>query len=136
RTLLQSRMQIGMEKYPHQFPNIDQMVFEPNAEDSELFFTNLFSFSARHRVCQLAYRNTLADLRKRADVLRPMLSAHGIGLRDEIINDRHRSLLDGLDVAPRMTETTARLRRALDDVDQVVSRRRARRSTGKFKSVG
>jgi predicted acylesterase/phospholipase RssA len=125
RTLLQSRMQIGMEKYPHQFPDIDQLVFEPNATDSELFFTNLFSFSSRHRVCQLAYRNTLADLRKRADVLKPMLAAHGIRYRDEIVNARHRSILDGLDVAPRMTETTARLRRALDDVDQVVSRRRA-----------
>ncbi|MEP6907880.1 MAG: patatin-like phospholipase family protein [Pseudoxanthomonas sp.] len=137
RTLLQSRMQIGMEKYPHQFPNIDQLVFEPNAEDSELFFTNLFSFSARHRVCQLAYRNTLADLRKRADVLRPMLAAHGIGLRDEIINDRNRSLLDGLDVAPRMTETTARLRRALDDVDQIVARRRrAKHITRKLKATG
>jgi predicted acylesterase/phospholipase RssA len=126
RTLLQSRMQIGMEKYPHQFPNIDQLVFEPNANDSELFFTNLFSFSSRHRVCQLAYRNTLADLRLRADVLRPMLAAHGIRLRDEIIGDRHRSFLDGLDVPPRMTETTARLRRALDDVDQVIAQRRAR----------
>lgn len=126
RTLLQSRMQIGMEKYPHRFPNIDQLVFEPNASDSELFFTNLFSFSSRHRVCQLAYRNTLADLRLRADVLRPMLAAHGIRLRDEIINDRHRSILDGLDVPPRMTETTARLRRALDDVDQVIAKRRAK----------
>ena len=135
RTLLQSRMQIGMEKYPHQFPNIDQLVFEPNANDSELFFTNLFSFSARHRVCQLAYRNTLADLRKRADVLRPILAVHGISLRDEVINDPHRSLLAGLDVVPRMTETTARLRRALDDVDQVVAKRRARRSTHRLASV-
>jgi predicted acylesterase/phospholipase RssA len=124
RTLLQSRMQIGMEKYPHQFPNIDQLVFEPNASDSELFFTNLFSFSSRHRVCQLAYRNTLTDLRLRADVLRPMLAAHGIRLREEIIGDRHRSILDGLGVPPRMTETTARLRRALDDVDQVIAQRR------------
>jgi NTE family protein len=136
RTLLQSRMQIGMEKYPHQFPNIDQLVFEPNSEDSELFFTNLFSFSARHRVCQLAYRNTLADLRKRAGVLRPLLAAHGIGLRDEIINDGHRSLLDGLDLPPRMTDTTARLRRALDDVDQVVARRRARPATRRLESAG
>ena len=136
RTLLQSRMQIGMEKYPHQFPNIDQLVFEPNAEDSELFFTNLFSFSARHRVCQLAYRNTLADLRKRAGVLRPLLAAHGIELRDEIINDRHRSLLDGLDIPPRMTDTTARLRRALDDVDQVVARRRARPAIRRLESAG
>ena len=134
RTLLQSRMQIGMEKYPHQFPNIDQLVFEPNAEDSELFFTNLFSFSARHRVCQLAYTNTLADLRTRADVLAPMLSAHGISLRKDIINDRHRSLLDGLDVVPRMTETTARLRRALDDVDRLVVSRRGGRTPRRLQS--
>ncbi len=134
RTLLQSRMQIGMEKYPHQFPNIDQLVFEPNAVDSELFFTNLFSFSARHRVCQLAYTNTLADLRKRAAVLAPMLSAHGISLRKNIINDRHRSLLDGLDAVPRMTETTARLRRALDDVDQLVVSHSGRRRPGTLKS--
>ncbi|MET0582965.1 MAG: lectin subunit beta, partial [Pseudoxanthomonas sp.] len=77
-----------------------------------------------------------ADLRKRADVLRPMLAAHGIGLRDEIINDRNRSLLTGLDVAPRMTETTARLRRALDDVDQVVAKRRVRRIPRRLKSAG
>ncbi|MGH8027167.1 MAG: patatin-like phospholipase family protein, partial [Pseudoxanthomonas sp.] len=59
-----------------------------------------------------------------------------ISLRDEIINDRHRSLLDGLDVAPRMTETTARLRRALDDVDQVVAKRRVRRTPRRLKSTG
>ena len=81
------------------------------------------------RVCQLAYRNTLADLRKRARVLRPILAAHGISLRDEVINDPHRSLLAGLDVVPRMTETTARLRRALDDVDQVIAKRRASRGS-------
>lgn len=124
RTLLQSRMQIGMEKYPRQYPDIDQLVFEPNSHDSELFFTNLFSFSSRHRVCQLAYRNTLDDLRKRASLLRPMLAAHGIGLRDDIINDRQRSILDGLGVQPRMTDTTARLRRALDDVDRLLAHRR------------
>lgn len=127
RTMLQSRMEIGLAKYAQQYPDVDQLVFEPNADDSELFFTNLFSFSSRHRVCQLAYRNTLADLRRRADALRPLLAAHGIRLRDEILDDPRRSILDGLDVPPRMTETTARLRRALDDVDQVVAAQRARR---------
>lgn len=127
RTMLQSRMEIGLAKYAQQYPDVDQLVFEPNSDDGELFFTNLFSFSSRHRVCQLAYRNTLDDLRKRADTLRPLLAAHGIRLRDEILDDTRRSILDGLDVPPRMTETTARLRRALDDVDQVVAAQRAGR---------
>lgn len=127
RTLLQSRMQIGMEKYPHQFPNIDQLVFEPNAQDGELFFTNLFSFAARHRICELAYRNTLADLRTHAKILRPMLGAHGIALREDIVNDRQRSILDGLESVGRMTDATARLRRSLDDVERLVSSRNGRR---------
>ena len=131
RTMLQSRMQIGMEKYPHLYPDIDQLVFEPNAGDSELFFTNLFSFSARQRVCELAYRNTLADLRARAAELRPVLAAHGIRLREEILADEGRSILDSLPPPPpRSTETTARLRRALDDADRLVDgARKPRRRT-------
>ncbi|TDK28339.1 lectin subunit beta [Luteimonas aestuarii] len=125
RTLLQSRMQIGMEKYPRQYPDIDQLVFEPNAGDSELFFTNLFSFSARQRVCELAYRNTLADLRKRADDLAPVFAAHGIRLRHEVLAARNRGLAASLATPPpRSTETTARLRRALDDTDALLARKR------------
>ncbi|MCR6661591.1 MAG: patatin-like phospholipase family protein [Luteimonas sp.] len=124
RTMLQSRMQIGMEKYPHQYPDVDQLVFEPNAGDSELFFTNLFSFSARARVCELAYRNTLADLRKRAHELEPVFAAHGIRLRQDVLADRHRGIATSLSSPPpRSTETTARLRRALDDTDALVARR-------------
>src|SRR3546814_14694523 len=52
RTLLQSRMHVGLARYAQQYPGIDQMVFEPNAHDSELFHTNAFSFAARRRVCQ------------------------------------------------------------------------------------
>lgn len=124
RTLLQSRMQIGMEQYPRQYPDIDQLVFEPNADDSELFFTNLFSFSARQRVCELAYRNTLADLRLRADALAPVFAAHGIRLRRDVLSANSGSLAASLQApAPRSTDTTARLRRALDDADVLLGRR-------------
>jgi hypothetical protein len=124
RTLLQSRMQVGLARYAQQYPDTDQLVFEPNPNDGELFFTNVFSFAARRRVCQIAYRNTLADLRLRAGVLRPMLAAYGITLRNDIIEDERRSILDGLDTPPRATETTARLRRALDEVDHLVAKRK------------
>ena len=103
-------------------------MFEPNAGDGELFFSNAFSFSARRRICQLAYRNTLDDLRERAEALRPMLAAHGIRLRDEILDDAQRTVLTGLSTPPpRSTETTARLRRALDDTEHLVAARKARR---------
>jgi predicted acylesterase/phospholipase RssA len=129
RTLLQSRMQVGLARYAQQYPDIDQMVFEPNAHDGELFHTNAFSFAARRRVCQLAWRNTIDDLRRRADDLRPVLAANGIRLRDELLDDEHRTLLDGLAAPPpRSTETTARLRRALDATERVIARRKAART--------
>jgi hypothetical protein len=125
RTLLQSRMQVGLQRYANTYPNIDQLVFEPNSDDGELFFTNVFSFAARRRVCELAYRNTLEDLRKRATELRPVLEAHGLSLRDDVLADDTRSILDGLPKQPRATETTARLRRALDDVEHVIAEQKA-----------
>jgi predicted acylesterase/phospholipase RssA len=124
RTLLQSRMQVGLQRYAQTYPNIDQLVFEPNGDDGELFFTNVFSFAARRRVCGIAYRNTLDDLRKRRDVLRPILDAHGLSLREEILADTTRTIVDGLPHQPRATETTARLRRALDEVDHLLADRR------------
>jgi predicted acylesterase/phospholipase RssA len=132
RTLLQSRMQVGLAKYAQQYPGIDQLVFEPNARDGELFFANAFSFAARRRICELAWRNTIDDLRERADALRPLLAQHGIRLRDELLVDPDRTLLSGLDPSPvRDTETTARLRRALDETAHVVAAGKPKRATAR-----
>ncbi|TCT23188.1 patatin-like phospholipase family protein [Thermomonas haemolytica] len=123
RTMLQSRMQVGLARYPQQYPGIDQLVFEPNAGDRELFYTNIFSFSARRRISQLAYRNTLADLRRRRAQLEPLLARHGIRLREDVIADRPRSIVAHLPHARRATATTARLARTLDDLEHDLRRR-------------
>ena len=125
RTMLQSRMQVGLARYAQQYPDIDQLVFEPNAADRELFYTNVFSFAARRRISQLAYRNTLADLRNRRHVLEPVLARHGITLREDVIADRPRSILAHLPPAGRSTETTAILGRALDDIEYSLRHQRA-----------
>jgi predicted acylesterase/phospholipase RssA len=124
RTLLQSRMQVGLARYVQQYPNVDQLVFEPNETDGDLFFTNAFSFASRRRVCQLGYRNALDDLRKRREALAPVLAAHGLSLRAGVLDDANRTVLSALPPAPpRSTETTARLRRALDDAERLVAQR-------------
>lgn len=129
RTMLQSRMQVGLARYAQQYPGVDQLVFEPNAHDGALFFANAFSFRARQAICALAYRNTLDDLAARADTLRPRLAAHGITLRAGIIGDPTRTVTTGLGPAPRpTTDTSARLRRALDAADHLVGRRSAQRT--------
>ena len=127
RTMLQSRMQVGLARYPQQYPHIDQLVFEPNAADRELFYTNIFSFSARRRIAQLAYRNTLADLRARRAELAPVLARHGITLREDVLADRPRSLLAHLPAGSRHTEATARLDHALDELERDLGQRASAR---------
>ncbi len=127
RTLLQSRAQVGIGRYAQEFPQTDQLVLEPNGDDAEMFFANVFGFSSRMRVCDHAYRATLADLYKRREELAPLLARHGLALREDVIADPTRSLVDGLRDRPHPTDTTARLRRALDDVDDTVRRRKQAR---------
>lgn len=120
RTLLQSRMQVGLAKYAQQYPATDQLVFEPNEDDGEMFFTNIFSYSSRQRVCEHAFRSTLADLRRRREVLAPLLARHGLRLRDEVIDHPDRSIAFGLGKARRRTPATAGLHRALDEISALV----------------
>lgn len=127
RTLLQSRMRVGLEKYAERYPDVDQVVFEPNEDDGEMFFTNVFSYSSRQRVTEHAFRSTLNDLRRRRDELAPVLARHGLALRQSVLDDPAASIMDGLGIAPTVTDTTARLRRALDDVDVLVRSRRPNR---------
>lgn len=120
RTLLQSRVQVGLARYATQYTDADQLVLEPNPDDAEMFFTNVFSYQHRHRVCEHAYQATLADLRHRRELLEPLLARHGLSFRNEVLDLPQRSLLSGLGGIPARTEVTARLRRALDDVDHLV----------------
>jgi hypothetical protein len=56
-----------------------------------------------------------------------MLAARGITLRDEVLDDERRTLVDSLSTPPpRSTETTARLRRALDDAEHRIATRKTR----------
>src|SRR3546814_17891186 len=108
-------MHVGLARYAQQYPGIDQMVFEPNAHDGELFHTNAFSFAARRRVFQLAWRNSINVLRLRADELRPVLAANGIPLPDAVLADDRRHLPDRLGAPPpENTAATHRLLRAHD----------------------
>ena len=111
-------------------------MFEPNAEDAELFFANAFSISARRRIYEIAYRHTLADLRMHAEPLRSLPAAHGIAPTGFVVNDAKRSILDGQAPRPRDSDTTARLKRVLDDGDELVAQgRKQSRAVGPRRMV-
>lgn len=128
RALIHSRLRVSMQKYDSEFEHTDIVLFEPNRDDAKMFFTNVFSFSGRHWVCEHAYQSTRQDLLARRAELEPILARHGIRMRMEVLEDRdrhyHTSLRDRRDLtAPtRYRSRLAQdLRTALDQLQEIVS---------------
>ena len=87
RTMIHSRMNLGLRDYDMRYPDQDVLLFEARRDDYRMFFTNIFRFSSRKAVCEHAFQSTLDDLRQRQDELRPILKKHGLRLRDDVINN-------------------------------------------------
>jgi NTE family protein len=130
RALIHSRMRVGMERYAKEFPDADVVLFEPAQDDAVIFFANMFSYADRRRLADHAYRHTLAELRRRADELEPVLRRHGIELDRAVFAD----LDKGLPLTPRQTvapwDSVAPLERTLGRLE------RAMRSLGQTRSQG
>jgi hypothetical protein len=96
RAIIHSRMRVGMEKYRRQYPDADVVLFEPDREDADMFFANIFSYSQRKRLCAAAYRKTRQNLVARAGTLAPQLARHGIALNAERLADHGRTVIDAV----------------------------------------
>ena len=96
RTMIRSRLGAGLAAYQNKYPDADVVLFEPPADDYDMFFTNVFSFSSRRMVCEHAYQSTREQLRERSDELEPLLASHGITLRLDILEDEGRNIWDGV----------------------------------------
>jgi len=102
RTLIYSRLQVGMATYARRFPRADVLLFEPERTEYRMFFTNMFSFSSRQKVCELAYQSTRRDLLRRRAELEPVLERHGIRYRMDVLADRTRTIWSGVGLADRV----------------------------------
>lgn len=93
RAIIHSRMQVGMSKYENQYRGADVVLFEPNRDDADMFFTNMFSYSSRRRLSEHAYQKTREELLRRYDELQPILQRHGVSIRRDVLRDPTRHLL-------------------------------------------
>lgn len=92
RSIIHSRMQVGIAKYEIEYKDADVILFEPNSDDADMFFTNIFSYSGRKRLSEHAYRKTRQELLRRYDELAPKLARHGIRIRRDALLDERRTL--------------------------------------------
>jgi len=101
RTLIHSRMVVGMARYRAHFPNADVVLFEPDRDEYGLFFRNIFSFKSRREVCEIGYRATRRDLLRRHGQLQTALRRHGYRLRLDVLRDPDRDVWEGVGLSRR-----------------------------------
>jgi predicted acylesterase/phospholipase RssA len=128
RAIIYSRMQVGMGKYANEFKNADVILFEPNRDDADMFFTNVFSYRSRRRLAEHAYQKTRNEIYRRRHELGPVLERHGVRIRMDVVRDPHRRLIGGAVPVPHpvrgaVLDAAERLDRCLDDLDRWLERR-------------
>lgn len=85
KTLIRSRMEMGLRAYDTRYPDADVLLIEPRRDDYDNFFSNIFSFASRRAVCERAYQATRAHLWERREEIAPILEKHGLRLRVEAL---------------------------------------------------
>jgi predicted acylesterase/phospholipase RssA len=124
RTIIHSRLRVGMAAYGPKYPDRDVVLFAPRPEDSRMFLTYIFSFPARKAICEQAYRATRADLLERYDELSSIFNRHGIRLCREVLLDPTRDVWAGLDRGEgHRTPVTGRLDHLLTRLETLVESR-------------
>ncbi len=129
RALIHSRMRVGMERYAKEFPDADVVLFEPAQDDEVIFFANMFSYADRRRLAEHAYRHTLAELRRRADELGPILARHGIELDRSVLLDGKRELPKPGQTG-KLWDSVRPLEQTLGELEKALSRDKPGRSEG------
>lgn len=122
RSLIQSRMQVGMAAYKDRYPRAEILLFEPDRGDRRMFFANVFRYSDRRRLVDHAYQCTRRDLARHAAVLAPLLARHGLRLQRAALADPARSFQAALEAQRRADRRVVRdLTASLDRLERILA---------------
>lgn len=123
RTLVHSRLEVGMAAYERKFQGADVVLLQPKRDDYLMFFTNIFGFAERLAVCEYAYKATRRDLLARYDELAPVLARHGVTLRRDVLEDATRDLWEGVGLGSVVKREKGRIVAEPRESGQVTVRR-------------
>jgi len=126
RSLIHSRLELGLRGYASSHPDTDIVLFEPDPHDPEMFLANTFGYSQRRLLAEHAYRQTRAELRSRRGGLAATLTRHGLALDEAVLDDPRRTLLrHHRNVGTRAGRSLQRLDEVLSDLQRALDARSA-----------
>lgn len=117
RSLIHSRLALGMKHYQQDYPQTDIVLIEPDHRDTELFLANTFSYRDRKALAEHAYQHTRLWLRSNAAQLQTTFARHGVALNLKTLNDPRRVLIAQ---ARRPTSVTEALHQSLDELERAL----------------
>ena len=120
RSLIHSRLELGLKGYVDAYPATDIVLFEPDHRDPEMFLANTFSVSQRRWLAEHAYQRTRELLRSRRSSLGAQLARHGVTIDAAVLDDATRHLLGRQRRLPgtRSARALKRLDEVLNDLEQ------------------
>lgn len=121
RTMIHSRMALGMKGYERAYPHTDILLFEPDHRDPELYLANTFSYGQRRHLAEHAYQQTRHLIRSRRSSFSTRLARHGIRLNMEALDDPKRQLVTPVKPATQIGQAVASLQEIMNDLDDIVS---------------
>lgn len=120
RSMIHSRMELGMKHYARAYPDTDIILIEPDHRDPELYLANTFSYAQRRQLAEHAYQQTLQLLRTRKTSLSAQLNRHGIHIRHDVLDDPKRHLCAPKKPLSRLRQALGTLQDVMDDLSHVV----------------
>ena len=125
RSMIHSRMELGMKHYEHAYPNTDIVLIEPDHRDPELYLANTFSYAQRRHLAEHAYQQTRQMLRSRKTGLSAKLARHGISLKHDVLDDPKRHLSAPPKKPTRLGRAIDTLQEVMADLEDVIGSRKA-----------
>ncbi len=120
RSLIHSRMVLGMRQYERVYPDTDIILIEPDHRDPELYLANTFSYRQRRELAEHAYQQTRRMLRSHKTGLSEKLWRHGITLHHEALDDPKRHLSAPAKAPTQVGQAITKLQEIMDDLGHTV----------------
>ena len=121
RSIIHSRMELGIKGYERAYPDTDIILFEPDHRDPEMYLANTFSYAQRRHLAEHAYQQTRALLRSRRASLTARLGRHGISLNADALDDPRRRLVVPMKPRSRIGQAIVSLQETMEDLGDLVA---------------